>query len=162
MEYISVVLALLFTAGIYCIIPIAVAGLRNASITRKKYRIICIVGEAVIAFAFQFWRSFTGASGGSFAPAILWGTIFYNVGISILHNRGLLSESAPTNPTKQPPVNPSSNVPKVPVPDAASSFVQLDSTGPTIETWYTCPYCGSLVATGEPCDCGYCPPQEDS
>lgn len=28
---------------------------------------------------------------------------------------------------------------------------------PITETWYTCPACGSLVATGKPCDCGYRP-----
>lgn len=170
MTYITILLFnLLITAGAYCIIPLAVAGLRKASITRKKYRIICIVVTIVIAFAFQFWRSYAGVSGGSFWPAILWGTIFYDVGISILRNRGLLSDSASTKPTEQPPVKPSSAAPKAPVtevsPESApkqNTPVHLDSQPPAIKTWYTCPYCGSVVATGKPCDCGYCPPPADS
>ena len=35
-------------------------------------------------------------------------------------------------------------------------YVEVPSD-PITETWYTCPACGSLVATGKPCDCGYCP-----
>lgn len=35
---------------------------------------------------------------------------------------------------------------------------------PITETWYTCPACGCLVATGKPCDCGYRPasPEENT
>ncbi len=41
-------------------------------------------------------------------------------------------------------------------------YVEVPSE-PVTETWYTCPACGCLVATGKPCDCGYCPaPPEKS
>lgn len=41
-------------------------------------------------------------------------------------------------------------------------YVEVPSE-PVTETWYTCPACGSLVSTGKPCDCGYCPaPPEKS
>ena len=42
-------------------------------------------------------------------------------------------------------------------------YVEVPSE-PITETWYTCPACGSLVATGKPCDCGYCPasPEESA
>lgn len=150
MEYISAAFGLLLTAGIYCIIPLAVASLCKTSIRKKKYLIICIAGETVIAFAFQYWRVSTGVGGSSFTPAILWGVIFYSVGISILRKRNRLSDSAPPKHTAQSPVESSPPAPQEVAP------VQL-TPPPITETWYTCPACGSLVATGKPCDCGYCP-----
>lgn len=167
MEYISIIFGLLFTAGIYCVVPLAVASLCKTSIQNKKYLIICIVGEAVIAFVFQYWRISTGVSGSSFTPAILWGTVFYNVGRSILRKRNQLSDSTHPNYTEQPPVPPvefsTSTSQQPPKSEVASSFVSQDispapstSPPPITETWYTCPACGSLVATDRPCDCGYC------
>lgn len=163
MEYISAAFGLLLTAGIYCIIPLAVASLCKTSIQKKKYLIICIVGEAAIAFAFQYWRVSTGVGGSSFTPAILWGVIFYSVGISILRKRNRLSDSTPPKRTAQSPVESSSPAPQPPIPEAAppsapQEVAPVQLTPPPItETWYTCPACGSLVATGKPCDCGYCP-----
>lgn len=40
-------------------------------------------------------------------------------------------------------------------------YVEVPSE-PITETWYTCPACGSLVATGKPCDCGYSPAAKKS
>lgn len=161
--FIDLLFGLLLTAGIYCIIPLAVASLCKTSIRKKKYLIICIVGEAAIAFAFQYWRTSTGVSGGSFWPAILWGTIFYNAGISILRKRNRLSDSTPPKHTAQSPIESSSPAPQPPIPEAAppsapQEVAPVQLTPPPItETWYTCPACGCLVATGRPCDCGYCP-----
>lgn len=163
MEYISAAFGLLFTAGVYCIVPLAVASLCKTSIQKKKYLIICIVGEAVIAFAFQYWRTSTGVSGGSFTPAILWGIVFYNAGISILRKRNRLSDSTPPKHTAQSPVESSPPAPQPPMPEAASPSAPQEAAPvqltppPITETWYTCPACGSLVVTGKPCDCGYCP-----
>lgn len=164
MEHISIIFGLLLTAGIYCIIPLAVASLCKTYIQKKKYLIICIVGEAVIAFAFQYWRTSTGVSGSSFTPAILWGIVFYNVGISILRKRHRLSDSTPPKRTAQPPAESSAPAPQFPMPEAVPSPAPQEPTPaqpaspPSItETWYTCPACGCLVATGRPCDCGYCP-----
>lgn len=169
MEYISAAFGLLLTAGIYCIIPLAVASLCKTSIHKKKYLIICIVGEAVIAFAFQYWRISTGVSGSSFTPAILWGTVFYNAGISILRKRNRLSDSTPPKHTAQSPVESSPPAPQPPMPEAASPSAPQEAAPvqltppPITETWYTCPACGCLVSTGKPCDCGYCPaPPEKS
>lgn len=164
MEHISIIWRLLFTAGIYCIIPLAVASLCKTSISKKKYIIICIVGEFVIAFAFQYWRTSTGVSGSSFAPAILWGAAFYNVGLSILRKRNRISDCTPPKRTEQPPAVSSASTPQPSRSEAASSLAPQDissvqpiSPPPITETWYTCPACGCLVATGRPCDCGYCP-----
>lgn len=163
MEHISIIFGLLLTAGAYCIIPLAVASLCKTSISKKKYIIICIVGEFVIAFAFQYWRTSTGVSGSSFTPAILWGIVFYNVGISILRKRHRLSDSTPPKHTMQSPVESSPPAPQPPMPEAASPSAPQEAAPvqltppPITETWYTCPACGCLVATGRPCDCGYCP-----
>lgn len=161
--FIDLLFGLLLTAGIYCIIPLAVASLCKTSIQKKKYLIICIVGEAAIAFAFQYWRTSTGVSGGSFWPAILWGTIFYNAGISILRKRNRLSDSTPPKHTMQSPVESSPPAPQPPMPEATSPSASQEAAPvqltppPITETWYTCPACGCLVATGRPCDCGYSP-----
>lgn len=160
MEYISIIFDLLLTAGIYCIIPLAVASLCKTSIQKKKYLIICIVGEAVIAFVFQHQRISSGISGSSFPPAILWGTIFYDVGLSILRKRNRLSDCTPPKHTEQPPVEFSTSTSQQPPrSEVASSFVSQDispapstSPPPITETWYTCPACGSLVASGGSCD----------
>ena len=150
---------LLLTAGAYCIIPLSVACICKTSISKKKYRIVCIVGEAVIAFAFQYWRSSTGVTGGSFWPAILWGTVFYDVGILILRRRNRLSDSTPPKHATQSSAeaSPRSPIPKVSTPSVPqkAASVPLAPLPPITETWYTCPACGSLVATGKPCDCGY-------
>lgn len=152
MEYLDIAFGLLLTAGVYCIIPLAVASLCKTSISKKKYIIICIVGEFVIAFAFQYWRTSTGVSGGSFTPAILWGTVFYNVGLSILRKRRMLSG---TTPPQQPPepavVTPAPDAEPVPAPEKPVP------SPPITETWYTCPACGCLTPTGKVCSCGYHP-----
>lgn len=129
---IDFLISLLLTAGAYCIIPLSVACICKTSISKKKYRIVCIVGEAVIAFAFQYWRTFTGVTGGSFWPAILWGTVFYDVGVSILHKRNRLSDTTLPKHT-----NPVSAAP----PPSKSQAPAADIS--------------SLVATGKPCDCRY-------
>lgn len=156
MEYLDIAFGLLLTAGVYCIIPLAVASLCKTSISKKKYIIICIVGEFVIAFAFQYWRTSTGVNGGSFTPAILWGIVFYNVGISILRKRKMLSGSTPPQQSPEP------DVVVAPTPDAepAPAPEKPVPPPPITETWYTCPSCGCLAHTGEVCACGYHPPVE--
>lgn len=161
--HIDFLFGLLLTAGVYCIVPLAVASLCKTSIRKKKYIIICVVSEAVIAFAFQYWRTSTDVSGSSFWPAILWGIVFYNAGISILRKRNRLSDSTPPKRTAQSPVESFSPAPQPPIPEAASSSAPQEAASvlltppPITETWYTCPACGCLNHSASPCDCGYDP-----
>ena len=170
MSFGDIAFSLILTVGAYCVLPLAVANFWKKPLSKKKYGVICFIGEAVIAFAFQFWRSATEVDGGSFSPAILWGLVFYNVGLVILRKRGMLMDTKskttfPANPpaqpaAPQPPAEPevvSAPMPEPsPAPQAAPA--KLDTPLSITETWYTCPSCGCLLPTGEVCACGYHPP----
>ena len=165
MEIIEIIFGLAFTAGVYCIIPLAVAVLCKTSIAKKKYAIICVIGEAAIAVVFQLLRYGFEVSGSSFTPAVIWGVIFYNVGISVLRKRHRLSDSTPPKREIQAPAQQSDTL-----DDAKQSAESVEPVTTTPEeptaqpvapsvtdTWYTCPACGCLNRSGAPCDCGYDP-----
>lgn len=86
----SFLVAVLVTAAIYAVFPLLFALLRTSEIKRKKYMTWCICVTAAVALGFGIISSLSG-NGISFAAALLWGTIFYNVGKSILKKRGLLA-----------------------------------------------------------------------
>lgn len=164
MEIIEIIFGLAFTAGVYCIIPLAVAVLCKTSIAKKKYAIICVIGEAAIAVAFQLLRYGFEVSGSSFTPAIIWGVIFYNVGISVLRKRHRLSDSTPPKREIQAPAQQSDTLDDAEQsagsvePVAASPELTAQPAAPSVtDTWYTCPACGCLNRSGAPCDCGYDP-----
>lgn len=153
MEYVEIALSLVFTAAVYCSFPLLFAFLRKSPITKKKYRLLCIVVTASVAIVFQILRTVSDLSGNAFAPALLWGTVFYNVGLSILRKRRMLSG---TTPPQQPPEPVSLSTP---APDASPAPAKPTPPPPITETWYTCPSCGCLLPTGESCACGYHPPK---
>lgn len=164
MEIIEIIFGLAFTAGVYCIIPLAVAVLCKTSITKKKYAIICVIGEAAIAVVFQLLRYGFEVSGSSFTPAVIWGVIFYNVGISVLRKRHRLSDSTPPKREIQAPAQQSDTLDDAEQsagsvePVAASPELTAQPAAPSVtDTWYTCPACGCLNRSGVPCDCGYDP-----
>lgn len=157
MEYVEIALSFVFTAAVYCAFPLFFAFLRKSPITKKKYRLLCIVVTASVAIVFQILRTVSDLSGNAFAPALLWGTVFYNVGLSILRKRKMLFDAIPP----QHPPEPVSL--STPAPDASPapspSPVNPAATPPITETWYTCPSCNCLLPTGEICACGYHPPK---
>lgn len=153
MEYVEIALSLVFTAAVYCAFPLLFAFLRKSPIAKKKYRLLCIVVTASVAIVFQILRTVSDLSGNAFVPALLWGTVFYNVGLSILRKRRMLSG---TTPPQQPP-EPVSSL--TPAPDASPAPAKPTPSPPITETWYTCPSCGCLLPTGEICACGYHPPK---
>lgn len=164
MEIIEIIFGLAFTAGVYCIIPLAVAELCKTSIAKKKYAIICVIGEAAIAVVFQLLRYGLEVSGSSFTPAVIWGVIFYNVGISVLRKRHRLSDSTPPKREIQAPAQQSDTLDDA--KQSAGSVEPVTTTpeltaqpaAPSVtDTWYTCPACGCLNRSGAPCDCGYDP-----
>ncbi len=174
MSFGDIAFSLILTVGAYCVIPLAVANFWKKPLSKKKYGVICFIGEAVIAIAFQYWRTSTDVSGGSFSPAILWGLVFYNVGLVILRKRGMLMDAKskttfPATPPAQSTVpQPSAEPEEVsaptsepsPAPQAAPA--KPDTPLSITETWYTCPSCGCLLPTGEVCACGYHPQAEAS
>lgn len=172
MSFGDIAFSLILTVGVYCVIPLTVANFWKKTLSKKKYGVICFIGEAVIAIAFQYWRTSTDVSGGSFSPAILWGLVFYNVGLVILRKRGMLMDAKskttfPATPPAQSTVpQPSAEPEEVsaptsepsPAPQAAPA--KPDTPLSITETWYTCPSCGCLLPTGEVCACGYHPQAE--
>lgn len=169
MSFGDVAFSLILTVGAYCVIPLTVANFWKKPLSKKKYGVICFIGEAVIAIAFQYWRTSTDVSGGSFSPAILWGLVFYNVGLVILRKRGMLmdAKSKTTFPAAPPaqstaPRSPAeSEVVSAPTSEPSPAPPQPVSSLPITETWYTCPACGCLLPTGEDCACGYHPPEAE-
>lgn len=172
MSFGDIAFSLILTVGVYCVIPLTVANFWKKTLSKKKYGVICFIGEAVIAIAFQYWRTSTDVSGGSFSPAILWGLVFYNVGLVILRKRGMLMDAKskttfPATPPAQSTVpQPSAEPEEVsaptsepsPAPQAAPA--KPDTPLSITETWNTCPSCGCLLPTGEVCACGYHPQAE--
>ncbi len=169
MSFGDIAFSLILTVGAYCVIPLTVANFWKKPLSKKKYGVICFIGEAVIAIAFQYWRASTDVSGGSFSPAILWGLVFYNVGLVILRKRGMLMDAkskttfpatpptqstAPQSPVELEEVSAPTSEPS-PAPQAAPA--KPDTPLSITETWYTCPSCGCLLPTGEICSCGYHP-----
>lgn len=152
MEYVEIALSLVFTAAVYCAFPLLFAFLRKSPITKKKYRLLCIVVTASGAIVFQILRIASDLSGNAFVPALLWGTVFYNVGLSILRKRKMLSGTIPPQQPPEPAV-------VTPAPDASPAPANPTPPPPITETWYTCPSCGCLLPTGENCSCGYHPPK---
>lgn len=157
MESVEIALSFVFTAAVYCAFPLLFAFLRKSSITKKKYRLLCIVVTASFAILFQILRIASDLSGNAFVPALLWGAVFYNVGLSILRKRKMLFDAIPP---QQPPEPVSLSTPAPDTSPAPSpSPVNPAATPPITETWYTCPSCGCLLPTGEICACGYHPPK---
>lgn len=143
---------MVFTAAVYCAFPLLFAFLRKSPIAKKKYRLLCIVVTASVAIVFQILRIASELSGNAFVPALLWGTVFYNVGLSILRKRKMLSGTIPPQQPPEPAV-------VTPAPDASPAPANPTPPPPITETWYTCPSCGCLLPTGEICACGYHPPK---
>lgn len=157
MEYVEIALSFVFTAAVYCAFPLLFAFLRKSPIAKKKYRFLCIIVTASVAIVFQILRTVSDLSGNALVPALLWGTVFYNVGLSILRKRKMLFDAIPP---QQPPEPVSLSTPAPDTSPAPSpSHVNPAATPPITETWYTCPSCGCLLPTGEICACGYHPPK---
>ena len=157
MEYVEIALSFVFTAAVYCAFPLLFAFLRKSPIAKKKYRFLCIIVTASVAIVFQILRTVSDLSGNALVPALLWGTVFYNVCLSILRKRKMLFDAIPP---QQPPEPVSLSTPAPDTSPAPSpSPVNPAATPPITETWYTCPSCGCLLPTGEICACGYHPPK---
>lgn len=152
MEYVEIALSFVFTAAVYCAFPLLFAFLRKSPIAKKKYRFLCIIVTASVAIVFQILRTVSDLSGNAFVPALLWGAVFYNVGLSILRKRKMLSGTIPPQQPPEPAV-------VTPSPDASPAPANPTPPPPITETWYTCPSCGCLLPTGEICACGYHPPK---
>lgn len=86
--YIPVLLLnLVITVLAYGAFPLIFAKARNIPITKKKYKRLCYGINFAVMFVFMIIRS---GGGLSFAPYILWTSIFLNSGAKTLCARGIM------------------------------------------------------------------------
>jgi len=77
--------SLLITAVIYGAVPMIVLAFAK-HIEEKKYKKVCIISTIIVGLICNVTSSMMG-EGMSFAPALIWGTVFYYIGRSIIKKR---------------------------------------------------------------------------
>lgn len=138
----QLLIAVIMTAFLYGIVPMLVVTFSH-EIQKRRFKTICIVWCVVAAILFIALNAyFETGNTASYMPAVIWGWVFYKIGCSIIDKRSSKKLPAPEQ-TQQ----------------AAETKPSLKrAVKPELETWYTCPQCGSLVHIGDTCDCGFVPP----
>lgn len=95
--FLSFIISAAITAATYAAGPLLFSLLWNRKVSRRGLKGFCIVYTVIVCMA---WEVFTyDGNGMSFAPAILWGMIFYRVAKSILKER----QEVPAIPDQTPP-----------------------------------------------------------
>lgn len=155
MNVINVIFIFAFAFIVYGAGPLYVATEWKKHIHKLRYWLFCVLYDAAVFIVSQF------VTGSDIPPvnlavtALLFGTIFYFIGLAILRKKG--SAAAPPAQSTAPQSLAEPEAAPAPEPSPAPS--QPASSLPITETWYTCPACGCLLPTGEACACGYHPPK---
>lgn len=137
--------------------PLYLASERKKPIRKLHYWLFCVLYDAVVFIALQL------ITGSSISPvnlavtALLFGTIFYFVGLAILRKKSSAAAPPAQSAAPQSPAEPEA----MPAPEPSPAPPPPVSSLPITETWYTCPACGCLLPTGEACACGYHPPKAE-
>lgn len=127
-DFPSVFTDLFLTALLYCSVPL-LSVLFFKSLSKKAYKLICILWPAVVFLAIQWLYTSNNLGPANMPAAFIWGFLSYKVGVRFIR--------------------------KTPSSRSKTSKAVPSKTPPDLETWYTCPCCGSLVHTGVKCDCGF-------
>lgn len=147
MGAITAVFAFAIAFIVYGAGPLYIATEWKKHVRKLRYWIFCVLYDAVVFIALQLITE-SGISPVNLAvTALLFGTIFYFIGLAILRKKDSTATPPAQAAAPQPPAEPE-----------ASASTQPSSPLPITETWYTCPSCGCLTHTGEVCSCGYHPP----
>ena len=133
--------------------PLYFASERKKVIRKLHYWFFCALYDAVIFIILQLITGNSISLSGLAVTMLLFGTIFYFIGLAILRKSGMVAVSPAQSTAPQPPAGAEASSP---TPRAQPS-APLSIT----ETWYTCPSCGCLTRTGEVCSCGYHPPADE-
>lgn len=133
--------------------PLYFASERKKVIRKLHYWIFCALYDAVIFIILQLITGNSISLSGLAVTMLLFGTIFYFIGLAILRKSGMVAVSPAQSTAPQPPAGAEASSP----PPRAQPSAPLSIT----ETWYTCPSCGCLTRTGEVCSCGYHPPADE-
>lgn len=148
MGAITAVFAFAIAFIVYGAGPLYIATEWKKHVRKLRYWIFCVLYDAVVFIALQLITE-SGISPVNLAvTALLFGTIFYFIGLAILRKKDSTATPPAQAAAPQPPAEPE-----------ASASTQPSSPLPITETWYTCPSCGCLTHTGEVCSCGYHPPK---
>lgn len=142
--------------------PLYLASERKKPIRKIHYWIFCVLYDAVIFVVFQLIAGSSISLSGLAVTMLLFGTIFYFIGLAILRKSGMVAAPPAQPAAPQPLAEPEAST-FTPVPSSVTRATptQPVSPSPITETWYTCPSCGCLAHTGEVCACGYHPPKAE-
>lgn len=134
--------------------PLYLASERKKLIRKLQYWIFCVLYDAIIFIVLQLITGNAISLSGLAVAMLIFGTIFYFIGLVILRKRGMVAVPSAQPTVPQPPVKSED----VSAPASQTAPAQPDTPLSITETWYTCPSCGCLLPTGEVCSCGYHPP----
>lgn len=137
--------------------PLYLASERKKLIRKLQYWIFCVLYDAIIFIVLQLITGNAISLSGLAVAMLIFGTIFYFIGLVILRKRGMVAVPSAQPTVPQPPVKSED----VSAPASQTAPAQPDTPLSITETWYTCPSCGCLLPTGEVCSCGYHPPMTD-
>lgn len=96
----NLLLDLAVTGAMYGAIPVVLAFFIKTPIHRSLFKTICIVYTVVVAFVCALY-SYSVGDTHNFTPALIWGLIFYKVGVSCLKTRDFLLENEPKTPKQE-------------------------------------------------------------
>lgn len=89
--FMSILLAMAITLLAYGAGPLLFALIWKKPILKKRFRLLCILYTITVAILFMALRFVAGDNVGTFAPALIWGIVFYKIGSHILRSQGRLS-----------------------------------------------------------------------
>lgn len=100
MDFVSMIISLILTAIIYGLAPLFFYLKRRSPIQKRRLKAFHITYTVLVALVFAVANSLNGISI-NFAPAAIWGTLFYHVNKSKLSDKGLLILNHVTIPSKE-------------------------------------------------------------
>ena len=98
----SLAISAIVTIVVYGAFPFISARLRKKPITKKKWKRQVIISCVICMLIFSALGSVSGSGASNGLPALIWGTLFYNNGIKVLTQRGLLidNDAATVSPSQ--------------------------------------------------------------
>lgn len=98
MVLVSAIISLILTASIYGFGPLIFYLKRRNPLQKQTLKAFHIIYTVIIALFFSVANSLNGLSI-NFAPAVIWGTLFYHINKSKLSDKGLIIPTAEEAPT---------------------------------------------------------------
>ena len=86
----NVILSIFVTLLAYGAGPLLFVVFRRKPILKKRFRLFCIFYTLIVSISFMALRSMSGDNVGTFAPALIWGFVFYRIGSRILRSKGAI------------------------------------------------------------------------